>query len=33
MILEEIFNGKFYPCETVVSYQRVADAVLMDFLW
>ena len=70
MILEEMYNGRFYPCETVVadssrfkqavkasaalmdtlserlskedyacllytsvSHQRVADAVLMDFLW
>ncbi|MFR5623272.1 MAG: DUF6809 family protein, partial [Eubacterium sp.] len=38
MILEEIFNGKFYPCETVVAdsprfKQAVkASAALMDTL-
>ena len=38
MILEEMFNGKFYPCETVVSdsprfKQAVkASAALMDTL-
>ena len=39
MILEEMFNGKFYPCETVVAdsprfKQAVkASAALMDTLW
>ena len=39
MILEEMFNGRFYPCETVVAdslrfkQATKASAALMDTLW
>ena len=38
MILEEMYNGRFYPCETVVADSPVfkqavkASAALMDTL-